>query len=222
MEAAQPHERVLFQENWPCGTAALIVILAGVVNAASADVYSLAPLYEGQWVDPNFIGGDGQPVNGSAMLELDLITDTGSNDDLLVTMTLGGSPGVPSLPSFLAVLEVQPDGSIAEIGIEFPSLDGDLVFNTGADNFPTPTMDFQLAVDGTLAIVIHNPMAFGRIDAVGTWTADLFSITADVLDANGGLISGGGTVIATPIPAPAGLMVAGCGLVVLSGRSRRR
>lgn len=203
-------------------TAALLVVLAGSASVASADAYSLAPSYEGQWVDPNFIGGDGQPVNGSALIELDLITDTGANDDLLVTMTLGGSPGVVSLPAFFAVLEVQPDGSIAEMGLEMPSLDGDLILNTGADNFPTPTLDFQLAVDGALAIVVHNPMAFGSIEADGTWTADLFSITADVLDANGGLISGGGTVIATPVPAPTALMVAGGGLVAFSGRSRRR
>ena len=198
----------------------------GLSGSASADVYSLAPAYVGEWSDPNFFEMDGiTPVGGSA--ELVITLDEGDvmdpNDDMVTLMLdLGGNPGGGPLPSFSATLPVNADGSISVMGLLFPDLDADAVFMTGGDFSPTPTLDIALTVSGDLTISAFDAAGFGLITATGQLTAESFEITADVFGDAGGtqLISSGGTVTGRPIPAPGA--VAAFGLVGLGAVRRRR
>ncbi|MEM9084121.1 MAG: hypothetical protein AAGB34_11040 [Planctomycetota bacterium] len=183
-------------------TLTAFVVLPVAAAAAHANVYSLASEYTGTWMDPNFLNDQNEPVNGSANITVELLPNQGPLDVVRIAIELGGAPGGGPLPAFSADFTVQGDGSINEIGIEFPDLDADLIFNTGGDFSPTPTLDFSLATDGTLNITAFDAAGFERIEATGVFTATEFSITADVFNF-GQLISSGGTVAAIPAPSTA-------------------
>ncbi|MBZ0171647.1 MAG: hypothetical protein K8E66_04640 [Phycisphaerales bacterium] len=197
--------------------------LAGLALPAfgGLTVFDLAARYEGYWIDPNFTDGGGDPVGGDIVFEtaFDDPTPGDPGDETgYLTVTAGGFPGGNAIPPITVALPINADGLIDVTNIPVPELDPDLLFNTGGDQFPTPTVNATFNAFGELYIEALGFMGFDRIEYYGTALPDHVLFTADVYGLNGFPISLGSTIEAWVVPAPSGWLA----LLIAGGIVRRR